>query len=970
MGKLFSIQQAANSFSLAQSETNLARQLVDDHYRKWLNKIPEFGPLSDVVNKALTNEIGRARETYAKNKSVISLEFDIGVIQTILTRINDLSIKDIPKQFVLHVQQTLSGYVETTQDLVNQVHDVEGEFKQRVQNIAQRVIQTLQEFNFAITAVSNFKNVIKFIADTVDAISKVKANPKEIEAIARKLFGSLEEGMQIQQTVGDLQKQLEVLKQNPVLNETLIKQKTEELAEAIKHNQIFTNTLNTINQGFQLVGIVASLTGDTKFAQTVNKVGTAVVTIISTIAALSAASGPFAPFVAIGSGILSIFHLFTSGPSESELIIDHINKLADHLDKRFDAIENTLFAISARMDKRFDRLEAMLGSFYKEVISNFIDLRQRINNLQYTAYQIIEQITLLGQQMEAGFRTLYKQSYEAEKHRALRFHEDRSYPKEMPQEDMLHHYENFRDWILDGVKDSLLSGDGKKIYTYEELFQEIRRQGIDYIINPFAQYMVREFNIRSPGILCNPLAWADGVLTFIEFIKRTPEFVILPEHHRRIDDFIAVGSQVNHFTKSIRANEQFFSTLIEDYAKKYTTIPASLLMSMLDRSYTNELIAFLFKAKKYSQNYLIKSITSPPFPDTKRAIEEALIANNFNLDELVGLFNKEKPIPEEVLRIDELMWKLGDINNSLRGHWNFLSTAGGVIIIDGRSCVIQRKFEELKIDGLWEIWLKSMGGIYFSPFDTIRCTNLTLGLVNELEVALRENKPVNKNLMEYLYTFIETRDLIWHSTYHNYIITDEPIKYIRKTINDSFGDLLTNSSYFKQTLKSLNAACNKLIFFTALAFSNEYNDPQSKLTSILLLNLKDDQDYIKKVKQICSSDESLENFSRKLLPSLYDVSDINQLLTFFTKVTQDAANKLKARQPVPGYQLIDDTIEKLQLFKSMYPATSLELLADTKNLIRDNKLHNSNTPFWKKSLQQNKLLADDQSEAITIKAKL
>jgi len=60
-------------------------------------------------------------------------------------------------------------------------------------------------------------------------------------------------------------------------------------------------------------------------------------------------------------------------------------------------------------------------------------------------------------------------------------------------------------------------------------------QGLEYYINVFVNQAVLDMNIKHPGILANPIVFADGAHTYIEFIKRTPEFPVLPEHLDRIE---------------------------------------------------------------------------------------------------------------------------------------------------------------------------------------------------------------------------------------------------------------------------------------------------------------------------------------------------------------------------------------------------------------------------------------------------
>jgi len=117
-----------------------------------------------------------------------------------------------------------------------------------------------------------------------------------------------------------------------------------------------------------------------------------------------------APFVAIGSALVAIFGLFSSGPSTEEIMKRMgklIEKLADHLDKRFTVIEGMISQVTKQIAADFSQLENELGAFYKDTMKNFTLLAKAINSLMDSANRIEVQLKLISNKIDKGFQVIY-----------------------------------------------------------------------------------------------------------------------------------------------------------------------------------------------------------------------------------------------------------------------------------------------------------------------------------------------------------------------------------------------------------------------------------------------------------------------------------------------------------------------------------------------------------------------------------
>jgi len=156
-------------------------------------------------------------------------------------------------------------------------------------------------------------------------------------------------------------------------------------------------------------------------------------------------------------------------------------------------------------------------------------------------------------------------SYEDLRYTALTFHATWPYPTYQKTPSEIEDIEGiFRAWVMIGSRNILLTGDPSVKTSWSAVRQFILEQGLEYYINVFVNQAVLDMNIKHPG------SWQTNCVCrwstyYIEFIKRTPEFPVLPEHLDRIEDIKAIGFQINNFILDLRGNKELFEKLMTNY---------------------------------------------------------------------------------------------------------------------------------------------------------------------------------------------------------------------------------------------------------------------------------------------------------------------------------------------------------------------------------------------------------------------
>lgn len=346
-------------------------------------------------------------------------------------------------------------------------------------------------------------------------------------------------------------------------------------------------TLNTVRAGFQALGIVAKIAGDSKLANDIIAVGEAGITIAQSVATLiagSAAGGPAAPVIAIvGAVFMLVSNLFGGGQQRDDMILKAIDRLSKHIDDRFDRVElmiqksveflaehidRRINALGNHLDKRFDRIEETLNYMYKNLLLEFRRVheddrayqRDQFDSIQRKLEGIKQSIDYLHTDLAQGFVNLYEQTYRDQRDHALTdIARDEISARKHRQ-----YYQTMTRWARENVKSDILAGNDQS----DDLVPRILASGISPYINKIRSKAV-ELGVQDHGRLVNPAAWADSVRTLIQYFAITPELFehINPRNVivRDIQAITAEGLRVREFIAAVQTNYPLFETLIKNY---------------------------------------------------------------------------------------------------------------------------------------------------------------------------------------------------------------------------------------------------------------------------------------------------------------------------------------------------------------------------------------------------------------------
>lgn len=650
--------------------------------KKWREVSKDFGSeIAPVVNQALQETIDELRQDRANNGSMNSFKTDLLVIDKVFTQLGDSKNLLALQPFARYTQTVLQEHAGQGQLLLKQLSTLENNpitshlnsFINHLEDTAGQITKLWQPLemlhklgNIQDAGISSIENRIGSVINSL--IPQIGNNIKtlftgsqnfspELKDVTNIAGALLQQVLNIsgldvthQKTINLLEKDLNQIRNQVNPDKMLLLSKEFALQEVIhSHNLTLSdmqNTLNTVDNALSFLPKLFGLTNNLElvhFAQNLSIIGKSSVDIVKNIVsfgAIAIASGPLAPFVAIGGAIVTIFNAIGNlfgGKSDSELMMEQLNKLAQHLDQRFDRVETVIGLLHKHMHKRFDRLEmlagemnkqmhnrfnhiesmlgvmntqmhgrfdrlenilqqmnkqmhgrfdrledtlqqrfnileTMLGKLYTDAMRYFIQLGQGLNTLQSSIDNINQQLANVERKIEDGFEELYRQTYLSVQKEALQYHKIFPYPDyKLTPTKLEKFYLRFGDWAIEGAKNKLLAGSVYDDLDEITLVKEVQSRGIEYKINLVAKY-ASSFGIQTPSNLANPLIWADGARAFMNFIEQTPEFKLIPQHKKTVEDIMKVGEQINKFILDMKTSNHLFSSLCENYRNSINAI--------------------------------------------------------------------------------------------------------------------------------------------------------------------------------------------------------------------------------------------------------------------------------------------------------------------------------------------------------------------------------------------------------------
>lgn len=314
-----------------------------------------------------------------------------------------------------------------------------------------------------------------------------------------------------------------------------------EKSQKVSDAQDFINNTSSIITGItELGGLIAGATGNEEVEEAFNCAGVIIGATLSVgISLIGCAAGPLGLIGVAASligGITSITSYFINRNKKTpeEMIIDQIAQLGDMI------------------QHNFKNVFKYLNHIEQTIIENFVDIK---NDLAH----IDKNISVIKKSLDNMFDILLDEDYFNNRNEMLTYHEN--FNNDMPYEMQIKGFYNFINCST--IKPMLKSkhlADG-----IPECIQGIKENGIDEYIPFLAEYADTYLSpINRLKEYISPIYWAEGSLSLVEFILRTPEFCVLNKQQQTFNEIIQLGKNVNNLTE-----ELFDNNILEKIIMKY-----------------------------------------------------------------------------------------------------------------------------------------------------------------------------------------------------------------------------------------------------------------------------------------------------------------------------------------------------------------------------------------------------------------
>jgi WD40 repeat protein len=414
---------------------------------------------------------------------------------------------------------------------------------------------------------------------------------EHIEVLANLVFTQTTtiatQGFEAQAHIAQLQGELQVLKKKDPNNKVAILKKSVALQNTVnqakaRHDKT-QQLLGNIGMGADLVaGLVAFV--EPKVAQGLSIIANAGITIASSIVSIVATGLAFGPIGAIAGAVVSFFGwLFSSDSDPIEVVVDYIRKLSqqiqafqEHVDKRFDRMEDILLQLDSRtqrrfdhLEQRFDRLENMLSDMYRGIIRAFGETQGKLDQLKVTANKTLTKVKQLLGTLEQSLINDRLNKLRNERSIALNYHQENPYSVDGQHMglDMQHrYYGTFRTWSTQVSRESIFLGEYKKDMTLEDITARINTHGVENNIQLLADYAAKHHQLKTIDAI-NPVVWSEGALSLLAFVQRTPEFEMQASQSKGIQEIIQLGKTLRSFFWQLKSSDVLFVGLFKAYRK-------------------------------------------------------------------------------------------------------------------------------------------------------------------------------------------------------------------------------------------------------------------------------------------------------------------------------------------------------------------------------------------------------------------
>ncbi|MBV9789158.1 MAG: hypothetical protein JOZ51_13330, partial [Chloroflexi bacterium] len=337
---------------------------------------------------------------------------------------------------------------------------------------------------------------------------------------------------------------------------------SKESIEAAKQEKKFDKINKALDTGKKLgvlAGSIAAYCGDAQTGEQIELiVGSTVEIGLALVAAYT--GGPIgwvnAGITVVGT-VLKILNFYNKPktPSAEEIISSQIAHLSE------------------QVNQHFKQVETMLSEMYKDVFTWFSSLREDIRRLDREIKDVRGKLDPIHAKIEA----LFTKEYFDNRFNALSFHQ--LFDQDMNLDDQIRYFQVFRNCaLLDSQRHANQPDQRGIVNQLKDPIDGGMERNIPVLVDYARRYL--GFNGVRPDECINPLFWAEGGLSLIEFFDRTPEFNLTPKIKAGCDEILEEGRKFNQLTASlhtlgvVRRVVELYSASLDELLATLGNMPA------------------------------------------------------------------------------------------------------------------------------------------------------------------------------------------------------------------------------------------------------------------------------------------------------------------------------------------------------------------------------------------------------------
>ncbi len=273
--------------------------------------------------------------------------------------------------------------------------------------------------------------------------------------------------------------------------------------------------------------------------------------------------------------------LFNKEAERDKQILEFQTKLISDVFEDLQSTTIQLFEHSNTLNqKRFEQVFGMLSSIHRQTFEQFKEIAQGIDNLHSGVVQVQERLENMKENFDTNFASIQIQlddtkerEYQRERNYALNrgfFTEGRyknSDSNEMPDV-LVQLFLYFVDRALVDSKKSFLPPGKEGEIAIRQKFSKLAVRGDQWQVVSESTFLFQQYATIEKRVLksqVNPKMWADSVLTLMEFVFRSPDFVVEKQQKKFFKSLRDAGDSFSTAVRDLQQNEHFFSKLFNDY---------------------------------------------------------------------------------------------------------------------------------------------------------------------------------------------------------------------------------------------------------------------------------------------------------------------------------------------------------------------------------------------------------------------